>query len=83
MSDGEDAPAREHPLFVVVVWVSLVLIAVTIVSLAVALYTPPNKPPVGPAPWSCASELAKVAVADAGGQIAPVCGQDPYPGSGG
>ena len=85
MSDDEDVPTeeREHPFFVVAVWVSIVLIIVTVVWLAFVLYTPPRKPPPGPAPWSCQSELAKVAVADAGGQIAPACGQEPYPGSGG
>jgi len=84
MSDSEDAPRDkgEHPLFVVAVWGSLALLVVTVVWLAFALYTPPVKPPPGPAPWSCQSELAKVAPADAGGQIAPVCGQVPYPEGG-
>jgi hypothetical protein len=34
---------------------------------------------VHPAPWSCASELAKIAPVDGSGQIAPVCGATPYP----
>ena len=32
-----------------------------------------------PAPWSCASVLAKLSVIDGGGAIAPVCGASPYP----
>jgi hypothetical protein len=83
MNDGEDVPAvREHPLFVVAVWVTIALVAVTVVWLTAVLYTAPAKPAPAPAPWSCQSERAKVSKADAGGQIAPVCGQTPYPGSG-
>lgn len=80
MSDGEDVPAvKEHPFFVVAVWVSLVLLIVTVVWLTFALYTPPHKKAPSPGPWNCQSELEKVAKADAGGQIAPVCGTTPYP----
>ncbi len=82
MSDDEGVPAeteREHPLFVVAVWGTIVLVIVTIVTLACVLYTGPVKPPPAPAPWSCASVLAQIAPVDGGGQIAPVCGQNPYP----
>lgn len=83
VSEEQDAPKREHPVFVVVVWVTLTLTVVSIILLTAALSPNPHKPPPAPAPWSCASERAKVALADAGGQIAPVCGETPYPSAGG
>lgn len=87
MSDGEDVPAvREHPLFVVAVWVSIALLIVTVIWLTVTLSPHTVKHPPSPSPWSCASVLARTSVTGAEGQIAPVCGQEPYPdapGSGG
>jgi hypothetical protein len=79
VSDDEDAPVGEHPLFVVVVWVTLALAFASFILLMVALNPHQHKPLPAPAPWSCASERAKVALVDAGGQIAPVCGETPYP----
>lgn len=80
MTGEEDAPVvRAHPLFVVVFWVSLLLFAVTVVWVAIAISPHPHVPPPRPVPWSCEEELKKIALVDGGGQIAPVCGQSPYP----
>lgn len=55
---------------------------VTVVSVIVILIAAGSRRPSShpaPAPWSCASVNADVSVLDAGGQIAPVCGNTPYP----
>jgi len=67
--------------FTVACWtviISLVLGIITGYAIGMSARPHPVKA-YHPAPWSCASVLAKLSVIDGGGAIAPVCGQTPYP----
>jgi hypothetical protein len=76
-SDPRD-PVWRAGRFSVAVWAGLPAIPVLIVVL-VAAFSHHATPQPHPAPWSCASLVASLAPVDGGQQIAPVCGQTPYP----
>jgi hypothetical protein len=44
----------------------------------IAVFTSPAPRTYHPVPFSCSQEAQTLAPIDAGGQIAPLCGQSPY-----